>query len=168
MPELAYGVPMQYAATLFKALADEERLRLLALLLYERDGACVCELVDALRIPQYQISRQLGVLRHAGLVIGERRGTWVYYKTPTDRPPLTVAVLESLAAHSESETSREDRERFESRVRLREGGVCTVGYLAGAPFRQVIPVLGEAIASVGDAMKPALPCRYHGQHGVAH
>ena len=60
----------------FKACADETRLRLLVLLA-ERE-LCVCELVDILEMPQGKISRHLAVLRRADLVADRRDGTWIY------------------------------------------------------------------------------------------
>jgi ArsR family transcriptional regulator len=127
---------------LFRALGDADRLRILNLLLHEKDGACVCELVDALRLPQYQASRQLGVLRDAGLVSGEKRGTWVYYRIASGLPALDMAALESLRDHLDSATAVDDRDRFVKRLRLREEGVCTVGYPPEAPYREVIMLGG--------------------------
>ena len=60
------------------ALADPTRLRLLRLL--RRQELCVCELVDALRMPQYKISRHLRKLRAIGLVEARRDGRWMHYR----------------------------------------------------------------------------------------
>ena len=55
--------------------------RLLSLIGAHADGeACVCELVDAFELSQPTISHHLKVLREAGLIASERRGTWVYYR----------------------------------------------------------------------------------------
>jgi len=64
----------------FKALADPVRLRLLSLIA-ARGGAevCVCELTDAFAVTGPTISHHLRVLREAGLIDCQRRGTWVYY-----------------------------------------------------------------------------------------
>jgi ArsR family transcriptional regulator len=64
----------------FKALGDPVRLRLLSLIA-ARAGAevCVCDLTDAFDVKGPTISHHLRVLREAGLVDCERRGTWVYY-----------------------------------------------------------------------------------------
>jgi ArsR family transcriptional regulator len=131
---------MKDAVDLFRALADEERLRILNLLLTQKEGVCVCELVDALRIPQYQVSRQLGVVRNARLVSCDRQGTWAYYRISSDLPPLARAMLKALAEHLHTETVREDRQRFERRLELRVAGVCTLGYASGLPFRDAIPI----------------------------
>jgi len=136
------------SAALFRLLGDEERLRLIRLLLDEPAGVCVCELVDTLRLPQYQISRQLGFLRHAGLVEGEKRGTWVYYRPCLRLPPLAAAVTEVLRDHLAGGQWDEDRERFRQRLKLRRSGVCVVGYEPGRPYRECIP-LTEVDGSLG-------------------
>ncbi|SHL35899.1 DNA-binding transcriptional regulator, ArsR family [Pseudonocardia thermophila] len=64
----------------FKALGDPVRLRLLSLIAARRGGeVCVCELTSAFTLTAATISHHLKVLRVAGLVDCERRGTWVYY-----------------------------------------------------------------------------------------
>ncbi|MFG1795264.1 metalloregulator ArsR/SmtB family transcription factor [Nocardia sp. NPDC049149] len=67
-------------AVAFKALADPVRLRLLSLIA-SRPGeeVCVCELTPQFEQSQPTISHHLKVLREAGLIDCERRGTWVYY-----------------------------------------------------------------------------------------
>ena len=65
-------------APLFKALSDPIRLRLLSLIASTTE-ACVCDLTDAFDVTGATISHHLRVLREAGLVDCERRGTWVYY-----------------------------------------------------------------------------------------
>ncbi len=61
-----------------KALSDEIRLRIVNIL-YEQE-LCVCEMVDALKLPQSTISRHLAVLRNAGLVEDKKQGQWVVYR----------------------------------------------------------------------------------------
>ena len=64
----------------FKALGDPVRLRLLSLIAARAGGeVCVCDLTDAFTLTGPTISHHLRVLREAGLVECERRGTWVYY-----------------------------------------------------------------------------------------
>jgi ArsR family transcriptional regulator len=62
---------------LFRALGDETRLRIVALL--SHGELCVCHIEKALDLPQPNVSRQLGILRAAGVVDARREGTWVYY-----------------------------------------------------------------------------------------
>jgi DNA-binding transcriptional ArsR family regulator len=77
-------------AELFKALADPTRLRLVKLLLDQTivfcggdcDGQtflCVGALANKLNVTQSAVSQHLRILRHAGLVKGERRGTFMHY-----------------------------------------------------------------------------------------
>jgi ArsR family transcriptional regulator len=83
--------PAEELSRVLKALADPVRLRLLSLIGAHAGGeACVCELVDRFDLSQPTISHHLKVLREAGLIDSERRGTWVYYRALPD-------VLEQLA-----------------------------------------------------------------------
>lgn len=67
-------------AGIFKALADPVRLRLLSLIASRRGGeVCVCEMTDLFEVTGPTISHHLRVLREAGLIDSQRRGTWVYY-----------------------------------------------------------------------------------------
>ncbi|MEV5709360.1 metalloregulator ArsR/SmtB family transcription factor [Actinoallomurus sp. NPDC052274] len=67
-------------APLFKAIADPVRLRLLSLIACHDGGeACVCDLTPAFDLTAPTISHHLKVLKQAGLIDSERRGTWVYY-----------------------------------------------------------------------------------------
>jgi ArsR family transcriptional regulator, arsenate/arsenite/antimonite-responsive transcriptional repressor len=67
-------------AAMFKALGDPVRLRLLSLIASHPGGqACVCEISSSFDVSQPTISHHLKMLRSAGLLDCERRGTWVYY-----------------------------------------------------------------------------------------
>jgi ArsR family transcriptional regulator, arsenate/arsenite/antimonite-responsive transcriptional repressor len=66
-------------APMFKALGDPVRLRLLSLIAASGSEACVCDLTEAFELTGPTISHHLRVLREAGLVDCQRRGTWVYY-----------------------------------------------------------------------------------------
>jgi ArsR family transcriptional regulator, arsenate/arsenite/antimonite-responsive transcriptional repressor len=77
-------------ATLFKALSNPVRLRLLALIACHEGGeACVCDVMDAGEVSPPTISHHLKVLRKAGLITAERRGTWIYYRVE----PAALAEL---------------------------------------------------------------------------
>ncbi|MEU7002516.1 metalloregulator ArsR/SmtB family transcription factor [Nonomuraea sp. NPDC046570] len=69
------------AVLLLKAVADPVRLRLLSMIGSHAGGeACVCDLTGAFDLTAPTISHHLKILRTAGLIDGERRGTWVYYR----------------------------------------------------------------------------------------
>jgi ArsR family transcriptional regulator len=66
-------------AAAFKALADPTRVAIVNRLAAAEE-VCVCDLTDAFELTQPTISHHLRVLREAGLVEAERRGTWSYYR----------------------------------------------------------------------------------------
>ena len=69
--------------SLFKALADATRLRILGLLL--AGEVCVCDIHESLKIPQSKASRHLAYLRRSGLVETRREGLWIHYRMGTLR-----------------------------------------------------------------------------------
>src|SRR5688572_20640537 len=78
-------------AEVYRALADETRLRILALL---RGGeVCVCHIHGGLRLPQPTISRHLAYLRKTGLVEARRQGVWMYYRLAAPASPVVRQVL---------------------------------------------------------------------------
>lgn len=78
-------------AAQLKALADPARLRLISLLAASAEGEeCVCDLTVPLGLTQPTVSHHLRVLREAGLVDSEKRGTWVYYR-------VVPAALQAVA-----------------------------------------------------------------------
>ncbi|MGI5171815.1 ArsR/SmtB family transcription factor [Spirillospora sp. CA-253888] len=85
-------------ARVFKALSDPVRLRLLNMIAASQGGeACVCDLTGPFELTAPTISHHLKVLRQAGLIDGERRGTWVYYRVVPEK--LTrLSGLFSLSA----------------------------------------------------------------------
>lgn len=89
----------EFLAPRFKALADPVRLRLLSMIASAVDGEiCVCDLTPGFDVSGPTISHHLKVLREAGLVVGERRGTWVYYRPVRERLSEIAQVLDVPAA----------------------------------------------------------------------
>lgn len=83
--------------TFFRALSDATRLRSL-MLLARHTELCVCELTQALDLPQPKVSRHLAALREAGVVLDRRAGQWVHYRIHPELPPWARQVLERTAA----------------------------------------------------------------------
>ncbi len=82
----------------FAALGDPVRLRIVSMLAAAPSGEiCVCEFTQPLGKSQGTVSHHLKVLGEAGLVEGERRGKWVWYRLVPDR----LAALESAIAPAE-------------------------------------------------------------------
>jgi ArsR family transcriptional regulator, arsenate/arsenite/antimonite-responsive transcriptional repressor len=93
------GEPIDEAAAaglaqVFKALGDPVRLRLVSLIGARQGGeVCVCDLTTAFDLTQPTISHHLKVLREAGLIDSERRGTWVYYRLVPESLGRMAALL---------------------------------------------------------------------------
>jgi len=91
---------MRTYADIFKALADETRLTIMALLL--RHGElCVCDVMAVLQISQSKASRHLRYLKNAGLLDDRRGGIWVYYmiaSNPGDEPSRVLQAINELVS----------------------------------------------------------------------
>lgn len=114
---------MKITADMMKALGDETRLRILALL--AGGELCVCEIFAALGLPQSTVSRHLAILRRAGWVIDQRRGSWMYYHLVAE-DDLRTPVLKSLLPHLASlERGLEDRKNLQRSLEQQKlGGAC--------------------------------------------
>ena len=87
-------------ASLFKALADPARVRIVNVLATRGAPVCVCELIAPLGLAQPTVSHHLKKLVAAGLLRRERRGVWAYYSIDEDALARVGALLEleSVAA----------------------------------------------------------------------
>ena len=88
---------MEELLSIFKALSDETRLRIVKLL--EMGELCVCDIVAALDIVQPKASFHLGVLKDAGLIKDRREGKWMHYRIPDSdvfRRTLILTTLEKV------------------------------------------------------------------------
>ncbi|MGW2842408.1 ArsR/SmtB family transcription factor [Streptomyces sp. NPDC001493] len=84
----------QALAKVFKALGDPVRLRLLSMIASRAGGeVCVCDLTPAFDLSQPTISHHLKLLKQAGLIDSERRGTWVYYRLLPEMTDQLAQVL---------------------------------------------------------------------------
>ncbi|MGW0595025.1 ArsR/SmtB family transcription factor [Streptosporangium sp. NPDC002607] len=80
-------------ARVFKALGDPVRLRIVSIVASHAGGeVCVCDLTGAFELSQPTISHHLKVLKEVGLLVSERRASWVYYRLV----PETLAELSAL------------------------------------------------------------------------
>lgn len=79
---------------MFRAVSDRTRLRILNLL--KGGELCVCDIVNALRVPQPKASRHLAYLKKAGLVTARREGLWIHYKLAPANSPFHQKLLDCL------------------------------------------------------------------------
>ncbi|MGV9711952.1 ArsR/SmtB family transcription factor [Gordonia sp. NPDC003424] len=88
-------------AAALKALGDPVRLRLLGEVASRPGGeSCVCDLLTLFDLSQPTVSHHLKVLREAGLLTSERRGTWVYYRVVPDAVQQLSQIIGSMAVVS--------------------------------------------------------------------
>ncbi|HHB76041.1 MAG TPA: ArsR family transcriptional regulator [Desulfobulbus sp.] len=115
---------MKETVQIFKALSEEIRLRILALLFHGE--LCVCDLMEVLEIPQSTISRHLAYLRNAGLVTGERRGKWMYYRLASNAGKPARALLDLLAENlPQLSVINQDHCRLVTYLAGKNGASCT-------------------------------------------
>src|SRR5438876_12197126 len=101
--------------SLFKALADATRLRILGLLL--TGEVCVCDIHESLKIPQPKASRHLAYLRRAGLVDTRREGLWIHYRLGTLADPVMGAIVDAVRhALTHVDTVHRHGERLQKRT----------------------------------------------------
>lgn len=87
-------MPVLTTADVLDVLADESRRRILVLL--DEHELCVCELVNALDLPQPTVSRHLTVMREAGIVEQSREGRFSFYRVSANLPAWARQMLGAL------------------------------------------------------------------------
>jgi ArsR family transcriptional regulator len=103
----------------YKALADDTRLRILSLL---KDGeVCVCHIHGGLRLPQPTISRHLAYLRRTGLVTARRDGVWMHYRLAPQASPIVQEVIDA-ALHALSHAAVTESDAKHLRKELAAAG----------------------------------------------
>jgi ArsR family transcriptional regulator len=107
--------PLVEMESLFKALADATRLRILGLLL--AGEVCVCDIHESLKIPQSKASRHLAYLRRSGLVETRRDGLWIHYRLGKFADPVMAAIGDAVRhALTHIDTVQRDGERLQKRT----------------------------------------------------
>jgi ArsR family transcriptional regulator len=111
----------------FRAFSDETRLRILHLL--QGGELCVCELMEALGLPQSKVSRHMAYLKAARLVDDRREGLWVHYSLTEPQNTIHACQLRCLSECFEGyEILKQDEARLEA-FKLKGG--CGVGRACG-------------------------------------
>ena len=114
------ALDVQPLTQLCRALGDETRLRIVALLTHGE--LCSCHIEQALDLSQPNASRHLGVLKTAGIILPRREGTWVYYRLARQedvaRRKLLATIVRNFGAH---ETLKKDVDKV---LEAKGGGSC--------------------------------------------
>jgi len=113
--------------SIFQALANETRVRIIRLMVMTDEESCLCEMVDSLREPSYKLSRHLKILRQAGLLSSQKEGRWVYHRLVMEPPYLEKLYSTVQELPDSSGIYSADLKRFRDRLCLREKGRCQTG-----------------------------------------
>ncbi len=100
---------MNELVTIFKALSDETRLRIVKLL--EKGELCVCDITAALDMVQPKVSFHLCALKDAGFIRDRKQGRWIHYslnESDLFRRMLLFSICERVPAAAVAE----DRKRL--------------------------------------------------------
>ncbi len=150
---------MRSASALYRLLGDEARLRLLRVLRKERLN--VTELTGILGLAQSGVSRHLGLLKDAGLVVEERDAGYTYYRVPQvvaaqdGNAAIWAALDEQFEAARADAAVRADEARLQEVLRLRKENFDTHGSADTRDARQLVP--GRSWAAWSRALGMLLP-----------
>ncbi len=121
--DYANSMVIKRETSIFKALSDETRLRILKLLL--KKELCVCEIEAALNLHQSKVSRHLTVLRSVGLVEDRRDGTWIFYSLFKPKDEFGRSIVQIIRnTQIDSEVMRQDEKRLEKKLSQTYGYKC--------------------------------------------
>ena len=116
---------MRDVVTIAKALSDENRVRILAML----DGRelCVCQVIELLDLAPSTVSKHLAILKQARLVEGRKDGRWMYYRLADDEAPpaATQAIHWTLQALQGDKRLRSDAQRLTEILALDPEVLCS-------------------------------------------
>ena len=115
---------MLTTSEIYKSLADETRLRLLVLLQGQAE-LCVCDLMQALDMPQSTVSRHLAYLKKNHWVQDRRGGVWMYYSLRQGLDPFLQAQLVLIISRlAGTESCRADQERLATYLKNKDASAC--------------------------------------------
>jgi len=149
---------VKQASALYRLLGDEARLRLLRVLRKERLN--VTELTGILGLAQSGVSRHLGLLKEAGLVVEEKDAGYTYYRVPDERADdlnasIWAALEEQFDSAGTEAAVRADEARLQEVLRLRKENFDTHGGADTREARQLVP--GRSWAAWSRALGMLLP-----------
>ncbi|WP_299779275.1 metalloregulator ArsR/SmtB family transcription factor [uncultured Formosa sp.] len=98
---------LQHSITIFKALSEITRLKIIWLLINMDSKICVSEIIEVLNEPQYNVSRHLRILSKAGILDEVKEGKWVYYFIKTTDSEFMQHIKEAVSTISEKEMTIE-------------------------------------------------------------
>ena len=115
---------MKSVLNITKALADENRLRMLMAL--QDRGVCVCQITELMGLAMSTVSKHLSVLYQAGLVNARKEGRWMYYSLPGKGAPTAAREAAAWARRSLADSERvgEDAKRLKQVLAMDVSELC--------------------------------------------
>lgn len=110
----------------FKALSDKTRVKILAILIKSKQELCICEIMDALQLAQYNISKHIRELKLVGLVKEKREGRFVFYAFLPPKNEFMKQIIKTVSSIPK-ENILQDEKRLKQRLSLRINGKVVIG-----------------------------------------
>lgn len=85
-------------ALIFKAFCDENRIRILKMLI--SGEKCACRLLEELNVTQPTLSHHMKILCDSGIVVGHREGKWMHYSISAEGAKVAADCLKELTSAS--------------------------------------------------------------------
>ena len=117
---------MKKAMGILKAISNDTRVRIVRVLIESKRELCICEIMDSLKLPQYNISKHIKELKIAGLLTERKEGQFVFYVFVPPKDRFYQLILKSLE-EIDDEIIKKDKQRMKKRLILRVNGKCVVG-----------------------------------------
>ena len=116
---------MRDVVTMAKALSDDNRVRIVAML--EGRELCVCQVIGVLALAPSTVSKHLSILKQARLIDGRKDGRWMYYRLADDDAPLSAheALAWTLKTLRGDKRIREDAKRLEEILAIGPEVLCS-------------------------------------------
>lgn len=112
-------ITMTELSTIFKALSDETRLRIIKLL--EQGELCVCDITAALDMVQPKVSFHLSTLKEAGLIKDRKEGKWIHYSL-NEKDLFRRMLILSVCERMEGDARSGDRKRLDAFLGNKDDG----------------------------------------------
>jgi ArsR family transcriptional regulator len=116
---------MRDVVSIAKALSDENRVRIVAML----DGRelCVCQVVELLELAPSTVSKHLSILKQARLIDGRKDGRWMYYRLADDDAPRAAhdALRWTLQTLKGAKRLRDDAKRLKQILAMDPEVLCS-------------------------------------------
>jgi ArsR family transcriptional regulator, arsenate/arsenite/antimonite-responsive transcriptional repressor len=116
---------MRDVVTLAKALSDENRVRILAML--RGRELCVCQVIELLELAPSTVSKHLAILKQVRLIEGRKDGRWMYYRLADDDAPDAAKALLQWTLHTlkGDKRLRDDAQRLEQILAMDPEVLCS-------------------------------------------